>query len=78
MDYKKLYNLKEAPFNLTPDPDFFFPSKTHKIALETLLYSIKSILPYGTVSDTKASKAIFINKLHSIVKNVLVPKLFNN
>ena len=42
MDYKGLYNLKESPFNLTPDPDFFFPSKTHKIALETLLYSIKS------------------------------------
>ncbi|MCK5311697.1 MAG: AAA family ATPase [Desulfobacteraceae bacterium] len=42
MDYKQLYNLKEAPFNLTPDPDFFFPSKTHKIALETLLYSINS------------------------------------
>lgn len=42
MDYKKRYGLKEAPFRLSPDPDFFFPSETHRDALETLLYSIRS------------------------------------
>ncbi|WP_300459675.1 AAA family ATPase [Desulfobacula sp.] len=42
MDYKKRYGLKEAPFGLSPDPEFFFPSETHRDALETLLYSIQS------------------------------------
>ena len=42
MDYKKRYGLKEAPFRLSPDPDFFFPSETHRDALETLLYSIRA------------------------------------
>jgi len=42
LDYKKRYGLKQAPFRLSPDPDFFFPSETHRDALETLLYSIRS------------------------------------
>ncbi len=42
MDYKQFFGLKEHPFRLTPDPDFFFPSDSHREALETLLYSIKS------------------------------------
>jgi len=42
LDYKKRYGLKEAPFRLSPDPDFFFPSETHRDALETLLYSIRA------------------------------------
>ena len=42
MNYKNHYGLKEAPFRLSPDPDFFFPSETHRDALETLLYSIRS------------------------------------
>ena len=42
MDYKKRFGLKEEPFRLSPDPDFFFPSETHRDALETLLYFIQS------------------------------------
>ncbi len=42
MDYKKRYGLKEAPFRLSPDPDFFFPSETHRDAMETLLYAIRA------------------------------------
>lgn len=42
MDYKQFFGLKEHPFRLTPDPDFFFPSDSHREALETLLYSIRS------------------------------------
>lgn len=35
------YGLKEDPFNVTPDPDFFYDSKTHKNALMSLFYGIR-------------------------------------
>lgn len=42
MDYKKFFGFKEAPFHLTPDPAYFFPSNAHREALQTLLYSIRA------------------------------------
>ncbi len=38
--YLDFYRLREAPFNLTPDPDFFFMSAGHKQALSYLSYGI--------------------------------------
>ncbi|MBN2809086.1 MAG: AAA family ATPase [Deltaproteobacteria bacterium] len=42
MDYLSFFGFQEAPFRLTPDPQFFFPSHTHQEALQTLLYSIRA------------------------------------
>lgn len=42
MAYEQFFGLHEAPFRLTPDPDYFFPSDVHNEALQTLLYSIKA------------------------------------
>lgn len=42
MTYEAFFNLKDEPFRLTPDVDYFFPSEEHSEALETLLYSIKA------------------------------------
>lgn len=42
MDYLSFFGFKDAPFRLTPDPDFFFPSHSHQEALQTLLYSIRA------------------------------------
>jgi type II secretory pathway predicted ATPase ExeA len=42
MTYQDFFKLKDTPFRLTPDVDYFFPSETHGAALETLLYSIKA------------------------------------
>lgn len=39
--YLEFFNLKEEPFNLTPDADFFFLSRQHEGALESLLYGIR-------------------------------------
>ncbi|MCK5098686.1 MAG: AAA family ATPase [Desulfobacteraceae bacterium] len=70
MDYKKLYGLKEAPFNLTPDPDFFFPSKTHKIALETLLYSIKSKQGFIQITgEPGTGKSMLLRKILREIKS---------
>lgn len=39
--YRNFYKLNELPFNVTPDPNFFFFSRRHKEALTHLLYGIK-------------------------------------
>ena len=42
MSYQDFFNLDDAPFRLTPDPEYFFPSKRHSEALETLVYCVES------------------------------------
>ena len=39
--YTKFFNLKEEPFNLTPDPKFLYLSQSHKEALVRLVYGIR-------------------------------------
>ena len=39
--YEKFYNLKEKPFNLTPDPKFLYLGETHREALAHLIYGVK-------------------------------------
>ncbi len=40
--YEKFYGFTEKPFNLTPDPDYFFLSSVHKRALDYLVYGLES------------------------------------
>ncbi len=40
--YEKFYNFKENPFNMTPDPRYFYPSEKHLEALDSLIYAINS------------------------------------
>jgi len=57
--YEEFYGLKEKPFNLTPDPRFFFLSENHRGAFEHLLYGIKEregfILITGEVGAGKTT-----------------------
>ena len=39
-DYLRWFHFTEPPFRLSPDIDFFFPSKAHKQAIEILNYGI--------------------------------------
>lgn len=39
--YLDFYGLREAPFNLTPDPRFLFLSDRHREALDALLFGIR-------------------------------------
>lgn len=38
--YLDHYGLSEAPFSITPDPEFIFFSRTHQGAIEKLLYGV--------------------------------------
>lgn len=39
--YKDFYGLREYPFNMTPDPQFLFLSRNHRVALDVLRFGIK-------------------------------------
>src|ERR1700683_1430026 len=39
--YLEYYGLKEAPFNITPNPRFLFNSAKHREAINHLLYGIR-------------------------------------
>ncbi len=41
-NYLQSYGLTTAPFRLSPDPEFFFPSNTHIAAREVLKHSIQN------------------------------------
>lgn len=57
--YYDFYQLKENPFSVTADPDFFFSSKCHTDALSHLVYGIEQrkgiILTTGAVGTGKTT-----------------------
>lgn len=40
IDYLEFFGLKEDPFRITPDPNFFFPSKSHRQAEKLLKFVV--------------------------------------
>jgi type II secretory pathway predicted ATPase ExeA len=42
MSYKAFFELNDKPFQLSPDPKYFFPSAVHKEMMRHLLYSIST------------------------------------
>ena len=40
--YERFYNLRERPFALSPDPEYLYPSRVHREALDYLRYGIES------------------------------------
>ncbi|OGX38796.1 MAG: hypothetical protein A3D87_05355 [Omnitrophica WOR_2 bacterium RIFCSPHIGHO2_02_FULL_50_17] len=75
--YKEFYNLRESPFNVTADPDFFFSSAHHIEAFSHLLYGIhqrKGIIvitgEIGTGKTTICRR--LLNKLDKNVKTALI------
>ena len=40
--YEKFYELRERPFALSPDPDYLYPSRVHREALDYLRYGLET------------------------------------
>ena len=75
--YKDFYKLKESPFNITSDPDFFFSSSRHEEAFEHLLYGIESrkgiIVITGEIGTGKTTLCrTLLNRLDKSVKTALI------
>lgn len=66
--YTRFFNLKEKPFNLTPDPKYLFLSNNHKEIYAQLLYSVKEdvgfVVLIGEIGTGKTTLCrAFLNQL---------------
>lgn len=77
--YESFFKLKRKPFDLLPDPDFLFMSRSHKKALSYLDYGIREragfILLSGEVGSGKTT--IIRNLIKKHLDNVVLSKIFN-
>jgi general secretion pathway protein A len=77
--YEKFFNLKIKPFELIPNPDFIFLSRSHKKAMTYLDYGIRErkgfILLTGEVGSGKTT--IIRNLIKGLNNNVKLSKVFN-
>ena len=77
--YEEYFGLKCKPFQITPDPEFLYLSKTHKRAMNYMLYGIQDnsgfILLTGEVGAGKTT--ILRNILRGLPDNVEVARIHN-
>lgn len=75
--YRKFYNIKEKPFNVTSDPNFLFLSRKHKEALSHLIYGIEERKGFleitGGIGTGKTTLCrALLNRLDSNTKTAFV------
>jgi len=75
--YKKFYHLKENPFNITADPEFFFSSSRHTEAFSHLIYGIKQrkgiIVVSGEIGTGKTTLCrTLLNRLEQDTKTAFI------
>ncbi len=77
--YTEFFGLKCKPFQITPDPEFLYLSKTHKKAMNYLDYGIREnsgfILVTGEVGAGKTT--IVRNMMKSLPENVQLARINN-
>jgi len=77
--YLDFYNFKCKPFDLVPNPEFIYFSKTHKRAITYLNYGITEragfILLTGEVGSGKTT--IIRDLIERHADNILLGKVFN-
>jgi general secretion pathway protein A len=75
--YEKFFQFERSPFNLTPDPHFFFFSKHHEEAFSQIIYGIQQrkgfILITGEVGTGKTTLCrLLLEHLDRQVKTALI------
>ena len=77
--YTKFYNLKEKPFNLTPDPKFLYLGENHKEALAHLIYSVRERKGFMVMTgEVGTGKTTLIHALlRTLDENTKTVFLFN-
>lgn len=75
--YTDFYRLRESPFNMTADPDFFFASRHHEEAFAHLVYGIQQrkgiLVVTGEIGTGKTTLCrTLLNRLDDNIKTALV------
>ena len=75
--YEQFYSLKENPFNITSDPDFYFSSSRHAEAISHLEFGIQErkgiVLMTGEIGTGKTTLCrTLLNRLDKTVKTALI------
>lgn len=80
--FSEFFGFREDPFKRTPDIDFYYPTKMHQEALDTLTYMLESDEPFAViVGEPGTGKTItlrkFISELpeNTAVAYILFPSL---
>jgi general secretion pathway protein A len=80
--YKTYFNLKRNPFDLTPDPTCFVPTKRHNEALATLYYGVRRHKGFVVVTgEVGTGKTLLLRCLLGLLKDskeVSYAYLFNS
>ena len=77
--YTEFYGFSEDPFNVSPDPKFFFPAESHNEALAGMLYGINQrkgfVLLLGEEGVGKTTLVQYlITRLDRNVKTIIFPQ----
>ena len=75
--YKDFYSLKENPFNITADPEYFFSSTKHQEAFAHLHYGIQErkgiLIMTGEIGTGKTTLCrTLLNQLDANIKTALI------
>ncbi len=77
--YTEFFGLHSKPFELVPDPDYLYPSKTHKRAIVYLDYGIRErvgfVLLTGEVGSGKTT--LIQTMIKSLNRSVSIARIFN-
>jgi general secretion pathway protein A len=80
--YTQFYGFKERPFEITPDPDFLFLSRSHREALAHMIYAAKDRKGFTVITgEVGTGKTVlvqtFLSRLNGLIKTAYIfnPKL---
>src|SRR5437588_11433147 len=71
--YKQFYELQRNPFEITPDPTFFFPTPRHKEALANLSYGVRWRKGFVVLTgEVGTGKTLLLRCLLDLLKRVQI------
>lgn len=71
--FSEFFGFKQTPFKRTPDVDFYYPTKIHQDALDTLFYMLQSDDAFTVITgEPGTGKTITLRKFISELPNNIV------